>query len=225
MFFVNSLSFFFSSPSLLSISLHLPSSCIQFSYHVLQPHSQIMIFQRVNETVGELRKWFKSPATQILVNVESKSKYPFIIFGPLGPSFNASGFVPSASTEPLSSELRINDGIYNVCGSVSRPAPCSGSSHHHLQLDPDATPLGYVVTAFQTFPGEDSERLERNWITWTGILFFSLNSFFLFLSFSVSLKLLFQILLSWEGNLTHCYHSRVSGSCNGDHPKCNLSKK
>lgn len=132
-----------------------------------------MVENRVNETVGELRKWFKSPTTQILVNVESKSKYPFIIFGSLGPSFDASGFVPSSATEPLSSELRINDGIYNVCGSVSRPAPSSASvagGNHHLQLDPDATPHGYVVTAFQTFPGEDSERLERNWITWTGIM-------------------------------------------------------
>lgn len=131
---------------------------------------------RVNETVAELRKWFKSPSTQILVNVESKSKYPFIIFGPLGHTFDASGFIPSASTEPLSPELRINDGIYSICGSVSRPAPSNDGSNHHLQLDPDATPLGYVVTAFQTFPGEDSERLERNWITWTGMMH---SSFFI----------------------------------------------
>lgn len=33
-------------------------------------------------------------------------------------------------------------------------------------------PLGYVILAFQTFPGEDSSKLEENWITWTGELTF-----------------------------------------------------
>lgn len=29
-------------------------------------------------------------------------------------------------------------------------------------------PAGYIVSAFATFPGEDSERLEKNWLLWTG---------------------------------------------------------
>lgn len=30
-------------------------------------------------------------------------------------------------------------------------------------------PAGYIVSAFATFPGEDSERLEKNWLLWTGM--------------------------------------------------------
>ena len=33
-------------------------------------------------------------------------------------------------------------------------------------------PTGYIVSAFATFPGEDSERLEKNWLLWTGRIFF-----------------------------------------------------
>lgn len=29
-------------------------------------------------------------------------------------------------------------------------------------------PAGYIVSAFATFPGEDSDRLEKNWLFWTG---------------------------------------------------------
>lgn len=33
-------------------------------------------------------------------------------------------------------------------------------------------PAGYIVSAFATFPGEDSERLEKNWLQWTGKQYF-----------------------------------------------------
>lgn len=159
---------------------------------------------RVGETVNQLRKLFKPPATQILVNVEKQSKYPFIIFGPLGSDFDPRGLMPTASTNVLSPELRINDGIYEICGSVTRPSPgpygesssldvdpdgrlIQSSTHqshvagevipadHHTYYDPTATPLGYVVSAFQTFPGEDSERLEENWIVWTGMWWYDMR--------------------------------------------------
>ncbi|KAI2801278.1 hypothetical protein BLOT_011855 [Blomia tropicalis] len=32
---------------------------------------------------------------------------------------------------------------------------------------PDQRPTGYIVSGFATFPGEDSERLEKNWLQWT----------------------------------------------------------
>lgn len=115
----------------------------------------------VFETVQQLKGHFKPPATQILVNVEKKAKYPFIIFGPLGQGFDTGQIVPSAATNSLSAELRISDGIYDICGSLTRPG--SGFNDDELSL-----PLGYIISAFQTFPGEDSERLENSWITWTG---------------------------------------------------------
>lgn len=117
---------------------------------------------RVTETVQELKKLFKPPSAQVLVNVEKKSKYPFIIFGPLSPDFDTRRFVPTASCKVLSPELRINDGIYDVCGSIFRPG--SGFSEQDVSVQAS----GFVISAFQTFPGEDSQRLEDNWITWTG---------------------------------------------------------
>lgn len=117
---------------------------------------------RVTETVQELKKLFRPPSAQILVNVEKKSKYPFIIFGPLSPDFDTRRFVPTSSCKVLSPELRINDGIYDVCGSIFRPG--SGFS----EQDASVQAVGFVISAFQTFPGEDSQRLEENWITWTG---------------------------------------------------------
>lgn len=38
----------------------------------------------------------------------------------------------------------------------------SGSDHVRPR------PTGYVVSGFATFPGEDSERLEKSWLLWTG---------------------------------------------------------
>jgi hypothetical protein len=120
----------------------------------------------VTDTVQELKKLFKSPSTCILVNVEKKSKYPFIIFGPLlslPSDFDTRKFVPTSNCNFLSSELRINDGIYDVCDIITRPRIPGPSS----SFASDAA-RGFVVSAFQTFPGEDSEKLEENWITWTG---------------------------------------------------------
>lgn len=125
----------------------------------------------MTETVAELKKLFQPPSGVILVNVEKKSKYPFIIFGPLVSDFDTSRFLPTSSYQNLSPELRINDGIYDICGILTRP----GSGYCEAEGDPVSSTsspqvpiLGYVVSAFQTFPGEDSEKLEDNWITWTG---------------------------------------------------------
>lgn len=38
-------------------------------------------------------------------------------------------------------------------------------------------PLGYIISAYQTFPGEDSEKLEESWFVWTGNSFISYPNF------------------------------------------------
>lgn len=43
-----------------------------------------------------------------------------------------------------------------------------GGHHVTFQKTDKPRPAGYIVSAFATFPGEDSERLEKNWQTWTG---------------------------------------------------------
>ncbi|RWS24849.1 hypothetical protein B4U80_08566 [Leptotrombidium deliense] len=116
----------------------------------------------VQNTVQQLRQQFKLSLNQILVNVEKKAKYPFIIFGSPGPGFDSAGpIVPTATSNTLSPELRITDGLYDICSALTRPN--SGYSD-----DDTKRPLGYIISAFQTFPGEDSEKLENNWMVWTG---------------------------------------------------------
>ncbi|GIY35641.1 uncharacterized protein CEXT_592141 [Caerostris extrusa] len=34
--------------------------------------------------------------------------------------------------------------------------------------DPIPNRTGYIISAFRVFPGEDREKLEKNWLTWTG---------------------------------------------------------
>lgn len=37
-----------------------------------------------------------------------------------------------------------------------------------LTKRPVTNKTGYIISAFRVFPGEDREKLERNWLTWTG---------------------------------------------------------
>ncbi|KAI1295478.1 hypothetical protein HDE_05355 [Halotydeus destructor] len=136
----------------------IPSSPEHFAHQRFHKH---LHGEWVFETVEQLREHFKPPDVQILVNVERRAKYPFIIFGSLGHSFDTRSIMPSANTNALSPQLRISDGVYDICGSLTRPG--SGFSD-----DDPALPLGYIISAFQTFPGEDCEKLENNWISWTG---------------------------------------------------------
>uniref|UniRef100_T1KD92 DUF7153 domain-containing protein n=1 Tax=Tetranychus urticae TaxID=32264 RepID=T1KD92_TETUR len=126
------------------------------------PHG-FMHAEWVHHTVNQLKSQFKSLHNQILINVERKSRYPFIIYGYPGPGFDptAGPILPTAAFNTLSPELRIFDGLYDIASSLIRP----GSNYDQ---EDRAVPLGYIVSAFQTFPGEDSEKLERNWLAWTG---------------------------------------------------------
>ncbi|XP_053208744.1 uncharacterized protein LOC128392701 isoform X2 [Panonychus citri] len=146
----------------LYIPIDLPSS--PDSLPVLPrrgPHG-FMHAEWVHHTVNQLKSQFKSVHNQILINVERKSRYPFIIYGYPGPGFDPSAgpILPTAAFATLSPELRIFDGLYDIASSLIRP----GSNY---DAEDRVQPLGYIVSAFQTFPGEDSEKLERNWLTWT----------------------------------------------------------
>lgn len=101
---------------------HLPHA--RFHKHL---HGEWVI-----DTVQQLKEHFKPPTTQILVNVEKKAKYPFIIFGTLGPGFDTRPIVPSAATNSLSPELRISDGVYDICGSLTRLVTAHFSPHVHV---------------------------------------------------------------------------------------------
>ncbi|GFY06374.1 uncharacterized protein TNCV_3651611 [Trichonephila clavipes] len=37
-----------------------------------------------------------------------------------------------------------------------------------LSQEPVTDHTGYIISAFRVFPGEDREKLEKNWLTWTG---------------------------------------------------------
>lgn len=66
----------------------------------------------VRRTVQRLRSQFPPPHSLLLVNVEKRAKYPFVLFGSPGPRYSASAgpIMPTAATSALSHELRITDG-------------------------------------------------------------------------------------------------------------------
>lgn len=75
----------------------------------------------IKTNLENLRGYFKPTynETEILVNVEKKAKYPFVIFGDPGVKFNASNgladpflIMPTSTSISLSHELRITDGLY-----------------------------------------------------------------------------------------------------------------
>lgn len=141
------------------IPLDLPSSPQHIPY---RRNQQIIHNEWIHNTLAQLKQKFKPMINQILVNVEKKAKYPFIIYGFPGPSYNPNigPVVPTGLSNTLSPELRIFDGLYDICASFTRPE-CINS-------DDLTRPLGYVISTFQTFPGEDSEKLEKSWLMWTG---------------------------------------------------------
>ena len=112
-----------------------------------QQHYDWMIFN-----AKQLRSHFSHPSHQILMNVERKSKFPFVVYS----SGNA-----DLSTCDLSPELRYTDGMYSLVSAITRP----GSGYENVE---STRPSGFIICAFATFPGEDSEKLESNWISWTG---------------------------------------------------------
>ena len=144
------------------IPLDLPSSPQHIPY---RRNQQIIHSDWIHQTLAQL-KHFKTMLNKILVNVEKKAKYPFIIYGSPGPNYtpNIGPIVPTGLSNTLSPELRIFDGLYDICASYTRPEV----SFIQNDLSP---PLGYIISTFQTFPGEDSEKLEKNWLMWTGKLF------------------------------------------------------
>lgn len=74
----------------------------------------------IKANLENLRGYFRPTynETEILVNVEKKAKYPFVIFGDPGVKFNASNgladpvlIMPTSTSISLSHELRITDGL------------------------------------------------------------------------------------------------------------------
>ena len=130
----------------------LPSPS-HYPRHRMPPQPEAQHQQWMVSSVKQLRTHFALPFHQILMNVERKSKFPFIIY-----SFANADLATCA----LSPELRYTDGIYEINSSICR----AGSGFND---DVSCRPAGFIVSAFATFPGEDSERLESNWMSWTGI--------------------------------------------------------
>ena len=130
----------------------LPSPS-HYPRHRIPPQPTAKHQEWMVSSVKQLRTHFSLPFHQILMNVERKSKFPFIIYS----CANA-----DLATCALSPELRYTDGLYEINSSLSRPGSGFGD-------DDTNRPAGYIISAFATFPGEDSERLERNWISWTGM--------------------------------------------------------
>lgn len=60
-------------------------------------------------------------------------------------------------------------GLFEVCDYALSPG-CLLEEYDDLK-GVKKNPLGYIISTYQTFPGEDNEKLEETWFNWTGRLF------------------------------------------------------
>lgn len=98
----------------------MPSSPQHLPHH-RGNNQQFMHNEWIKKNLENLRNYFEPRYNELLVNVEKKAKFPFIIFGNPGPKFNTTNglvdhdpflIMPTATSVNLSHELRITDGLY-----------------------------------------------------------------------------------------------------------------
>lgn len=58
-------------------------------------------------------------------------------------------------------------GLFEICDYVLT----SESLFENYDDGVKKSPLGYIISTYQTFPGEDNEKLEERWWYWTGQFF------------------------------------------------------
>ena len=101
----------------------MPSSPTHLPHH-RGNNQQFMHNEWIKSNLENLRNYFKPAYNEILVNVEKKAKYPFVLFGDPGVKFNHQSsnslidpflILPTATSINLSHELRITDGLFNIC--------------------------------------------------------------------------------------------------------------
>lgn len=67
-------------------------------------------------------------------------------------------------------------GLFEICDYA-----LSADSWNEMENYDDGAkrnPLGYIISTYQTFPGEDNEDLQKTWWAWTGK--FGISVFLLF---------------------------------------------
>ncbi|XP_055930163.1 uncharacterized protein LOC129960640 [Argiope bruennichi] len=110
--------------------------------------------------------WVKESQSAIegllLMNVERHSQFPFVTY--LVTSTIDSDprriilQLRSQSTVSQNSEQLQHTAGYEEVASIVKPSLNSAISSR----------TGFIISAFRVFPGEDREKLEKNWLTWTG---------------------------------------------------------
>ncbi|XP_013782209.1 uncharacterized protein LOC106466469 [Limulus polyphemus] len=102
----------------------------------------------------------------LLINVERCSQFPFMTYLVL----NTNHSEPNRLIEQLEDNFSTAQcpeqlqhlAVYEEVATIAR-----------LPLDmlpktPTTDRTGYIISAFRVLPGEDREKLEQNWLTWTG---------------------------------------------------------
>lgn len=108
-----------------------------------------------------------SPDSQglLLMDVERTSQFPFVTYVALKSNrsdLHRLVFHLESAIESREHQQQHHVAGYEEVAAVDRPeeedrAPPVGASN-----------LGFIISAFRVFPGEDREKLERHWLVWTG---------------------------------------------------------
>ncbi|XP_015913494.1 uncharacterized protein [Parasteatoda tepidariorum] len=114
--------------------------------------------------------WVKESQSAIegllLMNVERHSQFPFVTYLVTNTIHSDPRRIivqlRSQTAVPQNSEQLQHTAGYEEVASIVKP------SLDCLAKQPIDDRTGYIISAFRVFPGEDREKLERNWLTWTG---------------------------------------------------------
>ncbi|XP_013785322.1 uncharacterized protein LOC106469376 [Limulus polyphemus] len=113
-----------------------------------------------------VRKSQAATEGMLLINVERCSQFPFMTYLVL----NKNHSDPKRLTDQLEDSFSTSENqeqlqhlaVYEEVATIARP-PLD-----MLPKTPTTNKTGYIISAFRVLPGEDREKLERSWLTWTG---------------------------------------------------------
>ncbi|XP_076337152.1 uncharacterized protein LOC143239680 isoform X2 [Tachypleus tridentatus] len=113
-----------------------------------------------------VRKSQTATEGMLLINVERHSQFPFMTYLVLNKNHND----PKRLTDQLEESFLTSENheqlqhlaVYEEVATIARP-PLD-----MLPKTPTTDKTGYIISAFRVLPGEDREKLERSWLSWTG---------------------------------------------------------
>uniref|UniRef100_T1JCK5 DUF7153 domain-containing protein n=1 Tax=Strigamia maritima TaxID=126957 RepID=T1JCK5_STRMM len=130
------------------------------------PHPLNVQLDALKETLKKVNQVGSALEGMMLMNIEKNATYPLILYMVINTTItDPNKFLMqynSIMVENFSPEKIQHVAVYEEVATIARP-PID-----ILPKKPNNSKTGYIITVFKVFPGDDKEKLEQSWLTWTG---------------------------------------------------------